>query len=205
MGDRGRKEAGNSASGGFSQGKKKNATTNNKASLLGGASRQGAGQNGLPLLPLPVSSSACLFCGHCCLSLPLPCVLLPSRSEPKPSSLFALSPHPTPSLGSPTAEAQVPTSLGLGGSLRAEGPLSALPPPVPCPPCPQSPAEGPGSCPPWRGGGTAEPDSPPPAPLLGQSPFGESVQFPLRPLGAARQLCLVPPLKGPGTWQVFSP
>lgn len=37
--------------------------------------------------------------------------LLPSPSEPRPSSLLALSPHPTPSPGSPTAEAQVWTSL----------------------------------------------------------------------------------------------
>lgn len=44
-----------------------------------------------------------------------------------------------------------------------------------------------------------------PQPLLPRSEAaGEHMQFRLPPLGAARRLWLVPPLKGPPTWQVFT-
>lgn len=117
--------------------------------------RQGAGQNAPPrplalafqsILPLnshPVSSSACLLCGHCHLPLLLTPALLPSTSQPGPSALLAPSPHRTPALGSPTAAALGPQAgaLPAGGRPTLRLSLSVLHLQALCPPRPQSPAE----------------------------------------------------------------
>lgn len=164
--------------------------------------RQGVGQNGLPqhlgsILPLnghPISSSQAASSRDIAVySCPWPC--------PSPLHLSAWTSLP-PSTSSPACPgvpdmaAQVQIPLGEGSSLQVEDPVSTsldISSARPAPRGLQRTRELP------AGGGAGQLDShlAPPASSPQSSPHGESMQFPLGPLGAAQQLWLVPPLKGP--------
>lgn len=171
--------------------------------------RQGVGQNGLPqhlgsILPLnghPISSSQAASSRDIAIySCPWPC--------PSPLHLSAWTSLP-PSTSSPACPgvpdmaAQVRIPLGEGSSLQVEDPVSTsldISSARPAPRGLQRTRELP------AGGGAGQLDShlAPPASSPQSSPHGESMQFPLGPLGAAQQLWLVPPLKGPRSWQVLT-
>lgn len=125
-------------------------------------------------------------------------------SQPGPSSFLEFPSLPTSFPGVPTMAAQVQMPLESRSSQQVGDPVSAFLCISSACLAPKSPAGHRRA--PQRGWGRAlvSPLGSPSLLSQGVRQPGEDMQFPLQPLGAARQLWLVPPLPGPPTWQVLT-
>lgn len=155
---------------------------------------QGTGRNGLP-------SSQPARCGHSRLYLPLAFSPTPT-SQLGPNALLASS-HPASFPGGPVLAAQVQGPLERGNALPVVDPVPAS---LSISSAHLAPRVLDTRKFPSGGGQGADLSCGSPSLLsLGVSQPGEGVQFLHRPLGAARRLWLVPPVKAPPPHRRYLP